>query len=46
MAGQAALQPDLDAFPAGPQSAVSMAGDQDGLLKQSGESQLTSADGL
>jgi hypothetical protein len=46
--GQAALQPDPDAFPAEvvPRSAATMARDRARLLKRSGKPKLTSTDGL
>jgi hypothetical protein len=46
--GQAALQPDPDAFPAEvvPRSAATMACERARLLKRSGKSKPTGADGL
>jgi hypothetical protein len=48
MAGQAARQPDPDAFPAEvvPRSAATMACDRAKIFKRSGKSKLTGADGL
>jgi hypothetical protein len=48
MAGQAAWQPDPDAFPAEvvPRSAATMACDRAKIFKRSGKSKLTGADGL
>jgi len=48
MVGQAALQPDPDAFPAEvcPRSAATIACSGTGRLKGAGKPKLTSADGL
>jgi hypothetical protein len=48
MAGQAALQPDPDAFPVGVclRSAITMACSRARKLKRSGKPKLTAVDGL
>jgi hypothetical protein len=48
MAGQAALQPDPDAFPVevSPRSAITMACSRTRKLKRSGKPKLTALDGL